>query len=136
MKPILSFPNPVNEVAARSVAGMVLALALTTIFTGEPWLLLFLVYGFVARVLTGTILSPIGLIATRLVAPLLNIPEKPVPGPLKRFAQFVGLVVSSVGAVLFIWVSPIAGKSVLGVLAVFAALESGFGFCAGCFVFG
>jgi len=136
MKSILSFPNPVNEVAARLVAGMVLALALATILNGEPWLLLFLVYGFVARVLTGTTLSPIGLIATRLVAPLLNIPEKPVPGPPKRFAQFVGLVVSSVGAVLFIWVSPIAGKSVLGVLAVFAALESGFGFCAGCFVFG
>ena len=136
MKSILSFPNPVNEVAARSVAGMVLALALATILNGEPWLLLFLVYGVVARVLTGTTLSPIGLIATRLVVPLLNIPEKPVPGPPKRFAQFVGLVVSSVGAVLFIWVSPIAGKSVLGVLAVFAALESGFGFCAGCFVFG
>ena len=136
MKSILSFPNPVNEVAARSVAGMVLALALATILTGEPWLLLFLVYGFVARVLTGPTLSPIGLIATRLVVPLLNIPEQPVPGPPKRFAQFVGLVVSSVGAVLFIWVSPIAGKSVLGVLAVFAALESGFGFCAGCFVFG
>ena len=136
MKSILSFPNPVNEVAARSVAGMVLALALATILTGEPWLLLFLVYGFVARVLTGPTLSPIGLIATRLVVPILNIPEKPVPGPPKRFAQFVGLVVSSVGAVLFIWVSPIAGKSVLGVLAVFAALESGFGFCAGCFVFG
>ena len=136
MKSILSFPNPVNEVAARSVAGMVLALALATILTGEPWLLLFLVYGFVARVLTGPTLSPIGLIATRLVVPLLNIPEKPVPGPPKRFAQFVWLVVSSVGAVLLIWVSPIAGKSVLGVLAVFAALESGFGFCAGCFVFG
>ena len=136
MKSILSFPNPVNEVAARSVAGMVLALALATILTGEPWLLFFLVYGFVAKVLTGPTLSPIGLIATRLVVPLLNIPEKPVPGPPKRFAQFVGLVVSSVDAVLFIWVSPIAGKSVLGVLAVFAALESGFGFCAGCFVFG
>jgi hypothetical protein len=135
MKSILSFPNPVNEVAARSVAGMVLALALATIFTGEPWLLLFLVYGFVARVLTGPTLSPIGQIATRLVVPILNIPEKPVPGPPKRFAQFVGLIVSIVGSILFIWVSPVAGKSVIGLLAAFAALESGLGFCAGCFVF-
>ena len=114
---------------------MVLALALVTMFTGEPWLLLFLVYGFVARVLTGSTLSPIGLIATRLVVPLLDIPEKPVPGPPKRFAQFVGLIVSVVGSVLFILVSPAAGKSVIGLLAVFAALESGLGFCAGCFVF-
>ena len=135
MKSIFSFPNPVNEVAARSVAGIVSALALATIFTGEPWLLLFLVYGFVARALTGPPLSPIGLIATHLVVPVLGIPEKPVPGPPKRFAQFVGLIVSIVGAVLFIWVSTVAGKSVIGLLAAFAALESGLGFCAGCFVF-
>tara|TARA_B100000586_G_C19958529_1_gene362702 strand:+ start:511 stop:783 length:273 start_codon:yes stop_codon:yes gene_type:complete len=70
-----------------------------------------------------------------LVVPLLDIPEKPVPGPPKRFAQFVGLIVSVVGSVLFILVSPAAGKSVIGLLAVFAALESGLGFCAGCFVF-
>ena len=135
MKSVFSFPNPVNEVAARSVAGMVLALALATIYTGEPWLLLFLVYGFAARVITGPTLSPIGFLATRLVVPVLGIPDKPVPGPPKRFAQLVGLVVSIVGAVLFIWVSPVAGKGVIGLLAVFAALESGLGFCAGCFVF-
>ena len=135
MKSILSFLIPVYEVAARSGACMVLALALATIFLGELWLLFFLVYGFVARVLTGPTLSPIGLIATRLVVPLLKIPEKPVPGPPKRFAQFVGLVVSVVGTVLFICVSQVAGKSVIGLLAAFAALESGFGFCAGCFVF-
>ena len=75
------------------------------------------------------------MIATRFVVPLLNIPEKPVPGPPKRFAQFVGLIVSTTGAVLFIWVSPVVGKSVIGLLAAFAGLESGFGFCAGCFVF-
>ena len=135
MKSIFSFPNPVNDVAARSVAGMVLALAVATILIGELWLLIFLVYGFVARVLTGPTLSPIGLIATRLVVPVLGIPDKPVPGPPKRFAQFVGLIVSVTGAVLFIWVSPVAGKGVIGLLAVFAALESGLGFCAGCFVF-
>ena len=135
MKSIFSFPNPVNDVAARSVAGMVLALAVATILIGELWLLIFLVYGFVARVLTGPTLSPIGLIATRLVVPVLGIPDKPVPGPPKRFAQFVGLIVSVTGAVLFIWVSPVAGKGVIGLLAVFAALESGLSFCAGCFVF-
>jgi len=98
-------------------------------------LLLFLVYGFVARALTGPTLSPIGLIATHLVVPVLGFLEKPVPGPPKRFAQFVGLIVSIVGAVLFIWVSTVAGKSVIGLLAAFAALESGLGFCAGWFVF-
>ena len=135
MKSIFSFPNPVNEVAARSVAGMVLALAIATIFTGEPWLFLFLVYGFAARVLTGPTLSPIGQVATRLVVPVLGIPERPVPGPPKRFAQFIGLIVSITGAGLFIWVNPMAGNIAIGLLAVFAALESGLGFCAGCFMF-
>ena len=135
MKSIFSFPNPVNEVAARSVAGMVLALAIAIIFTGEPWLFLFLVYGFAARVLTGPTLSPIGLVATRLVVPVLGIPERPVPGPPKRFAQFIGLIVSITGAGLFIWVNPMAGNIVIGLLAVFAAIESGLGFCAGCFMF-
>ena len=135
MKSIFSFPNPVNEVAARSVAGMVLALAIATIFIGEPWLFLFLVYGFAARVLTGPTLSPIGLVATRLVVPVLGISERPVPGPPKRFAQFIGLIVSITGAGLFIWVNPMAGNIAIGLLAVFAALESGLGFCAGCFMF-
>ena len=132
---MFSFPDPVNEVAARSVAGMVLALALASIVTGEQWLMVFLVYGFIARTLAGPTLSPIGLIATRIVVPALGLPEKLVPGPPKRFAQFVGLIVSIVGAIMFIWVNPVAGKSVIGLLAGFAALESGFGFCAGCFAF-
>ena len=135
MKSIISFPNPVNEVAARSVAGMVLALAIAIIFTGEPWLFLFLVYGFAARVLTGPTLSPIGLVATRLVVPVLGIPERPVPGPPKRFAQFIGLIVSITGAGLFIWVNPMSGYIAIGLLAVFAALESGLVFFAGCFMF-
>jgi hypothetical protein len=32
--------------------------------------------------------------------------------------------------------STIAANAVLGVLALFAVLEAGLGFCAGCFVFG
>lgn len=39
---VFSFPNPVNEIAARLVAGMVLAVALSFILTGEAWLLVLL----------------------------------------------------------------------------------------------
>ena len=137
MKSIFSFPNPVNEVAARSVAGMVLALAIAIIVTGEPWLFLFLLYGFLARVLTGPTLSPIGLIATRILVPVLGIPEKPVPGPPKRFAQFVGLIFAGTALYLsMVQGATGAASIVLGMLALFAALESLVGFCAGCFVFG
>ena len=65
---IFSFPNPVNEVAARMVAGMVLTLTLAIILTGQSWLAAVLVYGFLARVATGPTLSPMGLLATRVLA--------------------------------------------------------------------
>ena len=133
---VFSFPNPVNEVAARMVAGMVVALSLAIILTGQEWLAVVLAYGFVARVATGPTLSPMGLLATRVLAPRSGIAPRPVPGPPKRFAQAVGLVFSVTAVVLFFGMdSPVAAKGVLAVLTVFAALESFAGFCFGCFVF-
>ena len=89
MAGLLSFPNPVNEKAARVVAAGVLALSIVTLATGAYWLAAVMAYGFVARVLAGPTLSPLGQAATRLVAPHLGA-AKPVPGPPKRFAQAVG----------------------------------------------
>jgi hypothetical protein len=50
MSGLFSFPNPVNEKAARVVAGGVLILSLLTLATGWSWLLVPLAYGFWARV--------------------------------------------------------------------------------------
>ena len=50
---LFSFPNPVNETAARVVAGGVVALAAVELATGQRWLLIPLAYGFLARVLSG-----------------------------------------------------------------------------------
>ena len=55
---LFSFPNPVNEKAARVVAGVVLVTVLVILATGWYWLLIPLTYGFWARVLTGSTLSP------------------------------------------------------------------------------
>jgi hypothetical protein len=134
---VFSFPNPVNEFAARGVAALVLALTLATIFADQWWLLAILVYGFAARVATGPTLSPLGLISTRVLVPLLGNPSRPTPGPPKQFAQIVGLAFSVTALVLFLIVdSSVPYRVVLGVLAGFALLESGVGFCAGCLVFG
>ncbi|MEA2145713.1 MAG: hypothetical protein QOG59_1300, partial [Solirubrobacteraceae bacterium] len=75
MSGLFSFPNPVNEKAARVVAGGVLILSLLTLATGWWWLLVPLAYGFWARVLTGPTLSPLGQFATRLAAPHLGEPK-------------------------------------------------------------
>ena len=137
LKNVFSFPNPVNEVAARMVAGMVLTLSLAIIFTDQTWLMFLLAYGFLARVATGPTLSPMGLLATRVLVPMVGNPQRSVPGPPKRFAQSIGLVFSIVALTLYFALgSIVAAKGVLGVLVLFAALESGVGFCAGCYVFG
>jgi hypothetical protein len=50
---ILGFPNPVNEKAARVVAGVVCVIAIAALASGLYWLAAVLAYGFIARVLSG-----------------------------------------------------------------------------------
>ena len=54
---LLSFPNPVNEVSARLVAGGVVIMCAGAITLDQRWLIAVIAYGFVARVLTGPTLS-------------------------------------------------------------------------------
>ena len=70
----------------------VLILSITILATGYQWAYALLTYGFLARVLTGPTLSPMGLLATRVLLPLLGNPDPPLPGPPKRFAQTIGLI--------------------------------------------
>ena len=133
---LFSFPNPVNEVSARLVAGGVVLLGLATIVLDQPWLTLVIAYGFIARVLTGPKLSPLGQLVTRVLTPRLPFDERPVAGPPKRFAQGIGVVFSVTAAVLAVgFGETTAAYVVLGVLVFFATLESVFGLCVGCKVF-
>jgi Domain of unknown function (DUF4395) len=138
---IVGFPNPVNDVAARTVAAGVLLLSASTILlatlagTGWLWLTAVLSLGFLARVLTGPKLSPLGQLATRVVAPRIGH-AKPVPGPPKRFAQGMGFAITLTAAVLhFGFAADTAAIVVLGLVVVAATLESVFAFCIGCTIF-
>lgn len=132
---LFSFPNPVNEKAARVVAGVVLVLALVTLATGFYWLLVPLAYGFWARVLTGPTLSPVGWTAQNVVAPRLGA-RKPVPGPPKRFAQGIGAAFSTAALVLGLVLGlHTAADALLVILVIAAGLESIFAFCLGCRAF-
>jgi hypothetical protein len=133
---VWSFPNPVNEKAARTVAAGVAVLTAGVLATGWWWLIPLLALGFLARVLSGPTLSPLGQLATRVVAPRLG-PPKEVPGPPKRFAQAIGLAVTTAATVAWFGFGAAAVTTgLLGVLLTFALLESILGFCAGCWVFG
>lgn len=136
MSALLSFPNPVNEKAARVVAGGVLVLSIVTLATSWWWLLIPLAYGFWARVLTGPTLSPLGWTAQNVIAPRLG-ERRPVPGPPKRFAQALGTLFSTSALVLALVLGAhTAAAVVLGLLIVAAGLESIGGYCLGCTVFG
>jgi len=100
MRRLFSFPNPVNEVSARLVAGGVVIMCVAAVVLDQTWLIAVIAYGFVARVLTGPTLSPLGQLATRVITPRLPVPAKLVPGPPKRFAQGIGAVLSVSAAVL------------------------------------
>mgnify|MGYP002629759458 CR=1 FL=1 len=132
-----SFPNPVNEYAARTVAGCVLILSLVASLTLWLPLAIFLTYGFTARVLTGPTMSPLGLLATRLIVPKIIKQEKDVAGPPKRFAQAIGFLFSTAALLLLMGdQGSIIARMLYLVLALFAALESIISFCAGCWAFG
>ena len=133
---LFSFPNPVNEVAARLVAAGVVALSVVELTTGHRWLLVPLAYGFVARVLTGPTLSPLGQLATRVLAPNLPFESKLVPGPPKRFAQGIGATLSVAAAIVYFGFGSTTPALVLvAMITVAATLESVFAVCLGCIAF-
>jgi Domain of unknown function (DUF4395) len=134
MRELFSFPNPVNEKAARVVAGVVLVIVLAVLATAWYWLLIPLAYGFWARVLAGPKLSPLGWTAQNVIAPRLG-DKKPVPGPPKRFAQLIGAVMSTAALVLAFAVSHQAADVVLIAFLPAAGLESIAGYCVGCKAF-
>ena len=136
MRTLFSFPNPVNETSARLVAGAVAVLAVIAVAFQQGWLLPVLAYGFVARVLTGPTLSPLGLVATRVVTPRLRVSHRFSPGPATRFAQSVGAVCTLTATLLWYAAGEhTAALALVGVVAVFASLEAAFGLCVGCRVF-
>ena len=136
-----SFPELINEVAARLVAIGVLVLSSVVLFLlidKNNYVLFFLsilIYGFLARVSSGPKISPLALFVTKLLVPRLNFKEKLVPGPPKRFAQGIGLIFSLFTAITFVVNLNSISILLISILILFAALEAFIGFCAGCKVF-
>ena len=135
MRKLIGFPNPVNEVSARLVATGVVAMAVTTVAFRLTWLLVVLFYGFIARVLTGPKLSPLGQLVTKQITPRLSFKEKLVAGPPKRFAQGMGMTFSGTALALALTDHWFAASVALGLLIVAASLEAFAGYCLGCKTF-
>ena len=135
MAKVFGFPNPVNETSARIVATGAVLMSVLFVVTGNPLVLVPLTYGFIARVLTGPLLSPLGRISTQVITPRLKRDHVLVPGPPKRFAQGIGAAFSIAGLVLWILDLHTASRVVIAMLAGAASLEAFVGFCLGCAIF-
>jgi hypothetical protein len=134
MSELWRFPNPVNEKAARVVAAVVAVASAVTLISGWHWLLVPIAGGFVARVLTGPTLSPLGRLAMAVAARLG--PPKHVPGPPKRFAQGIGAVCTVAAAIFALALGwTVAANLILGMMILFAGLEAAFALCVGCRIF-
>ncbi len=135
LREFFSFPDPVNEVSARLVAAGVVIMSALTIGFDLKWVVFVIAYGFVARALTGPTMSPLGQFVTRVLTPRLPFAPRPVPGPPKRFAQAIGVVVTGTAAILTAAGEWEAAQITLGLIIVAAFLESALGYCLGCKAF-
>ena len=131
---VFSFPLSINEKAARVVAGVVALIGVIALVTGAYWLFVPLAYGFWARVLTGPTLSPLGRLASEVVAPRLGTP-KHVAGPPKRFAQGMGAAMTTAGVVAWLAGAETVCTVLMVMLVIAATLESVFALCIGCKAF-
>lgn len=93
-----------------------------------------LVIDFVIRAFVKPKYSPLATLA-RGVSSGLDLPKVMVDNAPKVFAARIGVVFTLATTVLFGFGWTLAGEIVLGVLAVFAFLESVFSFCAGCWMY-
>lgn len=136
MSDVFTFPSTVNESAARTVAAGVVALCALTLVTQWHALLFLLAYGFIARVLTGPTLSPLGQFATRVVVPTLGLPDNPTAGSPKRFAQGIGATLSVLALVAWLLGATGVANVLVAMILIAASLEAAVGFCLGCVIFG
>lgn len=139
-----SAPYPVlNERAVRAGAGLVFVAGLFAFFQAFylrefvyiQWLVLFLLFDFGMKVLIGVRFSPMSRLGNFIVRK--QTPEY-VGAVQKRFAWSIGLFLASVMTVL-IYGFGIMGSInlvICGVCLTFMFMESAFGICVGCKIYG
>ncbi|WP_158412423.1 DUF4395 domain-containing protein [Ilumatobacter nonamiensis] len=136
---VFEFPDPVNETSARVVATGVVVMGVAFLVVREAWILLPLLYGFAARVLTGPTASPLGQVSVRVVTPLVERgfgrESRHVPGPPKRFAQLIGLGFTAGAAVAWIAGAPWIAYVLIAGLVIAASLEAFASICLGCIAY-
>jgi Domain of unknown function (DUF4395) len=121
--------DPRGQRFNAALSAAVLAIVL---ITGSGWLLAAQALVFAVSAVLGLSCSPYGLIYKTLIRPRLGPPRGLEDAAAPRFAQGVGLVVSTIGVIGYA-----AGLTPLGMAGAAAALvaaflNAAFGLCLGC----
>jgi hypothetical protein len=133
---ISRFPNIVDDVSVRLIAGVVLVLAVAALAFHQWWLYAVLALDFVLRSGWGPSASPVARFVQRFVRPRVSQPPRYTAGPPKRFAAAIGAVLTTAAAILWLAGTTLPVVAIGLVMVVFPALESVGGICVGCIVFG
>jgi hypothetical protein len=135
-----NFPEVVDENSGRIVAGIMTAISVIGVFfinnvIVAHILIVYLIFGFIARFLFAAKYEPIAIFVQKFIVPKFQINRNSVAGAPKRFAQFVGFLFSVLGFVFLLVGNPLVAQVLLGVLGFCAFLEAAIGFCMGCWFF-
>ncbi len=133
---IYRFYNQIPAGVVRATAGQVLLISVMEIYFSSIWLSLILVFDFAVRVFNRSRFSLLALNAKKWIAPLLGLNNHPTALKPKRFAAAIGLSLAGLALLCLILDYDIYFYVILGTLAFFSFLESFFGFCAGCKIYG
>ena len=99
---ISRFPNIVDDVTVRLIAGVILVLAVVALAAHQWWLYAVLAADFVLRAGWGPSASPIAILVNRWVRPRVSAAPRYTAGPPKRFAAAVGAVFTVAATVLWL----------------------------------
>ncbi|WP_051293158.1 DUF4395 domain-containing protein [Olivibacter sitiensis] len=123
----------INDFQARVTAGLVFISASLYLLTGFWGIPVLLVVDFALRVANKGSYSPFWRIAGLIVSGF-KIGFRGTDRAPKRFAATIGLLFS-IAILSLAGYSTVSAVVLASILALFALLESVFGFCAGCHVF-
>jgi hypothetical protein len=130
---VFSFPDRINEYAARTVATVVASSLVVAFVFRWSWVFPILGAGFLLRVGWGPKISPLARFAMAFAGRFLG--TKPVSGAPKRFAQGIGAVCMIAATTLWLLQLDTAAWIVAAMVVVFATLEASVAFCMGCWVY-
>lgn len=124
----------INENTVRITALWVVLLTALFIAVPNPFVPLYLIFDFYIRAFTKSRYSPLSWISAG-ISRSLQLSPKMIDKAPKVFAGRVGLLFSFAMLLLFLLGAQVAALSAASVLILFAFLECGLNFCAGCWVY-